>query len=185
MKIKYPLLRIDNLLDQLQGFKVFSSLDLTSGYHQIRITPEDVPKTAFSAPFGHYKFKVLSFGLTNAPATFQAVINDIFRPYIGKFVLGYLDDSLIFNKSAEEHAEHLRLVLQRLREHELYAKHSKSLLKQPELEFLGHVVGCDGIKTDPRKTAVVRDWTVPQYLSERRFFLGRTNLLSQIHTGLC
>ncbi len=122
---KYPLPRIDDLLDQLQGSKVFSSLDLTSGYHPIRISPEDVPKTAFSTPFGHYEFKVLSLGLTNAPATFQTVMNDIFRPYVGKFVLEYLDDILVFSKSPEEHAGHLRLLLQCLREHELYAKPAK------------------------------------------------------------
>ena len=124
MKNKCP---IYDLLDQVQGSKVFSLLDLTSGYHQIRITLEDVPKTAFSTPFGHFEFKVLSFGLTNAPATFQAVMNVIVRPYVGKFVLVYLDDILVFSKSAEEHAEHLRLVLQLLREHELYAKRSKCL----------------------------------------------------------
>ena len=112
VKHKYPLPRIDDLLDQLQGLKVFSSLDLTSGYHQIRITPapEDVPRTAFSTPFGHYEFKVLPFGLTNAPATFQAVMKDIFRPYIGKFVLVCLDDILVFSKSPAEHAEQLRIV---------------------------------------------------------------------------
>ena len=134
--------------------KVFSSLGLTSGCHQIRMTLEDVPKTAFTTPFGHYEFKVLSFGLTNAPATFQAVMNDIFRPYIGNFVLVYLDDILVVSKSAVEHAEHLRLVLRRLREHELYAKRSKCLFNQPQLECFGHVVGCAGIKVDPKKTAV-------------------------------
>ena len=162
VKNKYPLPRIDDLLDQLQGAKVFSSLDLTSGYHQIRISPEDVTKTAFTTPFGHYEFKVLPFGLTNAPATFQAVMNDIFRPFIGKFCLVYLDDILVFSKSPEAHTEHLRLVLQRLREHELSAKRPKCFFNQPELECLGHIVGCEGIKVDPKKTAVVRDWTVPQ-----------------------
>ena len=99
VKTKYPLPRIDDLLDQLQGSKVFSSLDLTIGYHQIRIRPEDVPKTAFSTPFGHYEFKAPSFGLTNAPATFQAVMNDIFRPYIGKFVLVYLACACVLDRS--------------------------------------------------------------------------------------
>ena len=103
--------------------------------------PEAVPKTAFSTPFGHYEFKVLSFGLTNAPAIFQAVMNDIFR-----LVIVYLDDILVFSKSPEEHAEHLQLVLARLREHELYAKRAKCEFNQPELEFQGHIVGCKGIK---------------------------------------
>jgi len=145
----------------LQGSKVFSSLELTSSYHQIRMLPEAV-KTAFSTPFGHYEFKVLSFGLTNAPATFQAVMNDIFGPYIGKFVLVYLGDILVFSKSPEEHAEHLRLVLQLLLEHELYTKRAKCTCNEPELEFLGHIVGSEEIKVDPKKTAVVRDWAVPQ-----------------------
>jgi len=183
VKNKYPLPRVDDLLDQLQGSRVFSSLDLTSGYHQIRISPEDVPKTAFSTPFGHYEFKVLSFGLTNAPATFQAVMNDIFRPYIGKFVLVYLDDILVFSKSPEEHVQHLQLVLQRLRDHDLYAKSAKCSFNQPELEFLGHVVGSDGIKVDPKKTAVVRDWAVPQNISELRSFLGLTNYFRRFVQG--
>ena len=163
MKNKCPIPRIYDLLDQLQGSEMISLLDLTSGYHQIRITLEDVPKTAFSTPFGHYEFKVLSFGLTNAPATFQAVMNVIVRPYVGKFVLVYLDDILVFSKSAEEHAEHLQLVLQLLREHEL-CKAFKVSVHQPELEFLGRIVGCQGMKIDPKKTAA--DWAVPLNVSE-------------------
>ena len=127
--------------------------------------PEDVPKTAFSTPFGHYDFKVLSFGLTMHLQPVKLVMNDIFRLYIGKSVLVYRDGILVFSKSAEEHAEHLRMVLQRLREHELYAKRSTCFFNQSELEFLGHVVGCKGIKVDPKKTAVVRDWAVPQKMS--------------------
>ena len=172
---KYPLPRIDDLLDQLQGAKVFSSLDLTSGYHQIRILPEDVTKTAFTTPFGHYEFKVLPFGLTDAPAAFQAVMIDIFRLFIGKFCLVYLDDIPVFSKSPEEHAERLRLVLQRLREHELFAKRPKCSFNQPEIKFLGHIGGCEGIRVDPKKTAVVRVWTVPQNVSELHSFLGLTN----------
>ena len=141
VKNKYSLPRIDDLLDLLQGSKVFPSLALTSGYHQLRVWPEDGLKTAISTPFGHYEFKVLSFGLTNAPAIFQAVMNDIFR-----LVIVYLDDILVFSKSPEEHAEHLQLVLARLREHELYAKRAKCEFNQPELEFQGHIVGCKGIK---------------------------------------
>ena len=159
----------------LQGATVFSSLKLTSGYHQIRITPGDVPMTAFNTPFGHYEFKVLNFGLTNAPATFQAVMNDIFTPYLGKVVLVYSDDILVFSRSREEHAEHLRLVLQLLREHSLYAQRPKCHLNAPELEFLGHVVGADGIRVGPKKTAVVTEWAAPQNVSELCSFLGLTN----------
>ncbi len=173
VKNKYPIPRFDDPLSQLQGATVFLSLELTSGYHQIR--PEDVPKTAFNTPFGQYKFKVLRLGLTNAPATFQAVMNDIFRPYLGKFLLVYLDDILVFSKSPEEHAEHLRLVLQLLREHSLYALRPKCHLNAPELEFLGHVVGADGIGVDPKNTAVVTEWAVPQSVSELRSLLGLTN----------
>lgn len=182
-KNKYPLPRMDDLLDLLQGSKVFSSLDLASGYHQIRIMPEDVLKTAFSTPFGHYEFKVLPFVLTNAPATFQAVMNDICRPYIGKFVLVYLDDILVFRNSHEEHAEHLRKVLQSLRDNGLYAKPAKCSFNQPELEFLGHVVGAEGIKVDPMKTAVVRDWAEPKSVSDIRSLLGLTNYFCRFVQG--
>ena len=128
VKNRYPLPRIDDLLDSSQGAQVFSSLDLMSGYHQIRIRPEDIPKTAFRTPIGLFEWKVLSFGLINAPATFQAVMNDVFRNVIGKFVLVYLDDILIYSKTMEEHAEHLHNVLQILRDQHLYAKMSNAPL---------------------------------------------------------
>ena len=145
IKNKYRCPRIDDLLDQLHGASVFSSLDLQSGYHQIRIKDEDVPKTAFRTPLGHYQFRVLSFGLTNAPATFQAVMNSIFRKHLGKFVLVYLDDILIFSKNPEEHAQHLRIVLDIIRQHKLYAKMPKCEFNKPELQFLGHIVGGQGV----------------------------------------
>ena len=175
IKNRYPLPRIDDLLDGATGATVFSSLDLMSGYHQIRIQPDDIPKTAFRTPFGLFQWKVLSFGLTNAPATFQAVMNDIFRPLIHKCVLVYLDDILVYSKTMEEHAEHLRQVLQILRDQDFYAKLSKCSFAQSELEFLGHILGKDGLRVDPRKTAAVESWPTPTDISQVRSFLGLAN----------
>ena len=125
VKNKYPLPRTDELMDRLVGAKCFSKLDLLSGYHQVRIADKDIPKTAFRTRYGHYEFKVLPFGLTNAPATFMRLMNDIFRPYLDKFVIVFLDDILIFSRTPEEHEQHLRQVLTLLRQHRLYAKLSK------------------------------------------------------------
>jgi hypothetical protein len=155
IKNRYPLPRIDNLLDKIGGATHFSSIDLRSGYHQIRITDEDVSKTAFRTPFGHYQFKVLSFGLTNAPATFQRVMNDVFGQSVGDFVVVYLDDILIYSKSAEEHEAYLRKVLETLRRHKFYANKKKCEFWKSEIPFLGHIVGKDGIKVDPVKVAAV------------------------------
>lgn len=155
IKNRYPLPRIDDLLDKITGASYFTSLDLTAGYHQIRITNEDIPKTAFRTPFGHFQFKVLTFGLTNAPATFQAVMNDIFRPYLDDFVAVYLDDILIYSKSAEEHERHLRLVLDSLRKEKFYVALPKCEFAKQEIKFLGHIVGADGIKVNPEKVAAV------------------------------
>ena len=175
IKNRYPLPRIDDLLDQLNGATVFSGLDLTSGYHQIRISDEDVPKTAFRTPLGHFQWKVLSFGLTNAPATFQAAMNRMMAPYIGKFVLVYLDDILVYSKTAEEHARHLELVLAKLREHRFFANRAKCSFNKPELEFLGHIVGREGVRVDPKKVQVVRDWIPPKDAHGVRRFLGLSN----------
>jgi transposase InsO family protein len=172
---RYPLPRIDELLDQLAHCTVFSSLDLESGYHQIRIAPEDVDKTAFTTPFGHYQFRVLCFGLTNAPATFQRVMNRIFGPYLGKFVLVYLDDILVMSRTPEEHARHLRLVLGLLRQHQLYAKLSKCEFGKARVKFLGHVVGGGTVSVDPTKVAALRDWPLPRNMTELRGFLGLAN----------
>ncbi|KAJ9530472.1 hypothetical protein QJQ45_012446 [Haematococcus lacustris] len=150
---RYPMPRIEDLFDKLSGAKVFSSIDLQSGYHQIRITPEDIPKTAFRTPFGHYEYLVLCFGLTNAPATFQAEMNRIFADYINDFVVVYLDDILIYSKSAADHAKHLELVLKRLREHELYAKLKKCDFNKPEVNFLGHVVCAEEFAVNNAKQA--------------------------------
>ena len=149
VKDKYPLSCIDDLLDRLQGASVFSPLDLQSGYHQIYIPTEDVPKTAFRTPQGLFEFRVLSFGLTNAPAAFQREMNRIFSHL--DFVLVYLDDILVFSRNAEQHAEHLKQVLQLLKTEKLYAKLSKCSFFQPLLKFLGYVVSAEGIHMNPEK----------------------------------
>ncbi|XP_019236698.1 PREDICTED: uncharacterized protein LOC109216929, partial [Nicotiana attenuata] len=125
IKNKYPLPRIDDLFDQLQGAKVFSKIDLRSGYHQLRIRASDVPKTAFRTRYGHYEFLVMSFGLTNAPAAFMELMNRVFRPYLDMFVIVFIDDILVYSRSQEEHEQHLRVVLQTLKDSQLYAKFSK------------------------------------------------------------
>ena len=182
-KNKYPIPRIDELLDQLQGAQCFSLVDLTAGYHQIRIAEEDVEKTAFRTPYGLYQFKVLSFGLTNAPSCFQNVMNKIFSDMIGKTVLIYLDDILIFSKSKREHEEHLRRVLGRLRKHQLYAKLSKCSFFQQQLKYLGHVVTHDGVKVDPDKVAAVATWEEPTNVPELRKFLGFANYFRKFLKG--
>ncbi|XP_019257272.1 PREDICTED: uncharacterized protein LOC109235561 [Nicotiana attenuata] len=125
VKNKYPLPRIEDLFDQLQGARVFSKVDLRSGYHQLKIRDSDIMKTAFRTRYGHYEFLVMSFGLTNAPAAFMHLMNSVFRPYLDSFVIVFIDDILVYSRSQEEHAQHLRVVLQSLREEKLYAKFSK------------------------------------------------------------
>ena len=122
---QYPLPRIDDLFDQLQGARVFSKIDLRSGYHQLKIRSEDVPKTVFKTRYGHYEFLVMPFGLTNAPTVFMDLMNKIFHPYLDQFVIVFIDDILIYSGSKEDHEKHLRVVLQILRENQLYAKFSK------------------------------------------------------------
>ena len=148
---RYPLPRIGDLLDKLHDCTIFSSRDLQSGYHQIRIKDEDKPKTAMMSPMGQFQFKVLCFGLTNAPAIFQRAMNKIFSEHIGKFVLVYLDEILVMSCTPEEHEQHLRLVLQILRENGLKAKLSKCEFNKAELHFFGHAIGKDGVAVDPQR----------------------------------
>ena len=176
IKNRYPLPRIDELLDRLQGAKYFSKLDLQSGYHQIRIAEDDgsIQRTAFRTRYGHYEWLVLPFGLTNAPATFQQLMNDILRPYLDQFVIVYLDDISIYSKTKEEHLEHLDEVLTILEQHRLFVGLDKCSFGVQEMEFLGHVVGTDGVKVDPKKVQAVKDWPTPKDVKEVRSFLGLT-----------
>jgi hypothetical protein len=156
IKNKYPLPRIDILFDQLTGARVFSKIDLRSGYHQICIRPEDIPKTAFTTRYGLIEYLVMSFGLTNAPAHFTYLMNSVFMPELDKFVVVFIDDILIYSKNEEEHAQHLWIVLTRLREHQLYAKFSKCEFWLEEIQFLGHVLSAKGIAVCGGTSQVIR-----------------------------
>ncbi|KAL4034958.1 hypothetical protein IC575_003632 [Cucumis melo] len=172
VKNRYPLPRIDDLFDQLQGATVFSKIDLRSGYHQLRIKDGDVPKTTFRSRYGHYAFVVMSFGLTNAPAVFMDLMNRVFREFLDTFVIVFIDDILIYSKTEAEHEEHLRIVLQTLRNNKLYAKFSKCEFWLKQVSFLGHVVSKAGVSVDPAKIEAVTGWTRPSTVSEVRSFLG-------------
>eukprot|EP00873_Tetraselmis_striata_P038562 jgi/Tetstr1/458826/TSEL_045209.t1 len=171
-KDRTPLPRIDELLDSLHGATTFSTLDLYKGYHQVQIKPEDIHKTAFRTHYGLYEYCVLPFGLTNAPARFQTMMNRILSPYLGKFCVVYLDDVLIYSKTAQEHLEHIRLVLRELQRHHLHIKLSKCSFGRTSVEFLGHIVEAGQIKMDPRKVEAVQQWPVPKTVKDVRGFLG-------------
>ncbi|CAJ2644784.1 unnamed protein product [Trifolium pratense] len=172
IKNRYPLPRIDDLMDQLKDASVFSKIDLKSGYHQIRVRDEDVQKTAFRTRYGHYEFLVMPFGVTNAPAIFMDYMNRIFHPFLDKFVVVFIDDILVFSKSEEEHEEHLRLVLQVLRDNKLYANPSKCEFWMEKVNFLGHVISKEGIAVDPAKIDTVLSWKQPQTVTDIRCFVG-------------
>jgi hypothetical protein len=172
IKNKYPLPRIDILFDQLVGAKVFSKIDLRSGYHQIKIKPSDIPKTAFFTRYGLYEYLVMSFGPTNAPAYFMYLMNSVFMPELDKFIVVFIDDILIYFKNLEDHARHLHIILQRLREHHLYAKFSKCEFWLDTVKFLGHTISSDDISVDPSKVHEVMDWKPPTSVHQIRSFLG-------------
>ena len=171
----YPLPLIDELFDRLRDAKYFSKLDLRSGYHQLRVAPVDVHKTAFRTPLGSFEFMVLPFGLTNAPSAFMRMMDSVFPPHSSPFVATYIDDVLIFSKTLEEHRAHLRHVLQTLRDRKLFAKRSKCMFAAKEVEFLGHIVSGEGIRADSSKLDVVRDWPTPKTVKQLQSFLGMVN----------
>ncbi|GJU74570.1 hypothetical protein Tco_1265975 [Tanacetum coccineum] len=172
VKNRYPLPRIDDLFDQLQGSSIYSKIDLRSGYHQLRVREEDIPKTAFRTRYGHYEFQVMPFGLTNAPAVFMDLMNRVCKPYLDKFVIVFIDDILIYSRNEKEHEEHLKTILELLKKEELYAKFSKCEFWINTVKFLGHVIDSSGIHVDPAKVEAVKNWASPTTPSEIRQFLG-------------
>nr|GEV45443.1 putative reverse transcriptase domain-containing protein [Tanacetum cinerariifolium] len=172
VKNRNPLPRIDDLFDQLQGSRVYSKIDLRSGYHQLRVREEDISKTMFRRCYGHYEFQVMPFGLTNAPAVFMDLMNRVCKPYLDKFVIVFIDDILICSKSKEEHAEHLKSILKLLKKEELYAKFSKCKFWLSKVQFLGHVIDSEGIHMGPAKIKSIKDWASPKSPTKIHQFLG-------------
>ncbi|XP_060182215.1 uncharacterized protein LOC132611867 [Lycium barbarum] len=166
---RYPLPRIDDLFDQLKGARLFSKIDLRSGYYQLRVSEQDVPKIAFRTRYGHYEFLVMPFGLTNAPAAFMDLMNRVFKPYLYQFLVVFIDDILIYSKNSEDHKKHLRIILQ---DKKLYAKLSRCEFWLGEVDFLGHIVSAEGVKVDPSKIQAIVEWKQPKSPTEVRSFLG-------------
>jgi hypothetical protein len=172
IKNKYPLPRIDDLFEKLRGDTIFSKIDLRYGYHQVRIKEEDIHKTTFRTRYGHYEFVVVPFGLTNAPTTFMCLMNNVLSKFLDRFVLVFIDDIPIYSKNKEEHEEHLKLVLQVLRENQLCAKFSKCDVFQKQVHYLGHVISKEVVAVDPNNIKAIMDWHIPKDVSNIRSFMG-------------
>ena len=172
IKNRYPLSRIDDLFDQLRGARVYSNIDLCVCYDQLRVREANILKTMFWTRYGHFEFTVMPFGLTNAPTTFMDLMHWVFQPYLDQFVVVFVDDILIYSKSKEEHEDHLRIVLQALRVHQLYVKFSKCEFWLTEVKFLGHVVLASSVLVNPEKVEAVMSWERPKSVFEICSFLG-------------
>ncbi|GKB09575.1 putative reverse transcriptase domain-containing protein [Tanacetum coccineum] len=149
-------------------YSVYSKIDLRSGYHQLRVREDDIPKTAFRTRYGHYEFQAMPFGLTNAPAVFMDLINRVCKPYSDKFMIVFIDDILIYSKNKEEHEEHLKIILELLKKEELYAKFSKCEFWLSKVQFLRHTIDSEGIHVDPAKIESIKDWASPKTPTEIR-----------------
>jgi hypothetical protein len=172
VKNKYPLPRIEDLFDQMRGARVFSKIELRPGYHQMKIRPSDISKTDFSTRYELYEFTIMSFGLTNAPAYFMNLMNKVFMEYLDIFVVVFIDNILIYSKSESDHEEHLRLVLQKLRDNQLYAKYSKCEYWIGGVPILGHTISNGGTSVDPAKVKEIMAWSVPTIVTEIQSILG-------------
>jgi hypothetical protein len=172
VKDAFPIPVVDELLDELHGAKFFTKLDLRSGYHQVRMGPADINKTTFRTHDGFYEFLVMPFGLCNAPVTFQALMNDVLRPFLRRFVLVFFDDILIYSASWADHLRYLRVVLTVMQQHLLFAKRSKCTFGERSITYLGHVIYDAGVSMDPAKVQAVADWPKPRSAWAVRGFLG-------------
>ncbi|GJR53795.1 putative nucleotidyltransferase, ribonuclease H [Tanacetum coccineum] len=172
VKNRYPLPKINDLFDQLQGSSMYYKIDLRSGYHQLRIKEEDIPNTSFRTRYGHFEFQVMPFGLTNAPAVFMDLMNRVCKPYLDKFVIVFIDDILVYSKDKEEHGKHLKIILELLTKERLYTKFSKCDFWLDLVQFLGHVIDRNGVHVDPAKIEAIKNWDAPTTPMEVRQFLG-------------
>src|SRR3954467_11121149 len=183
IKNRFPIPLIDDLTDRLFGAKVFTKIDLRWGYNQVRIHQDDIEKAAFCTRYGHYQYKVMPFGLMNAPATFQALVQDILRPLLDSCVIVYIDDILIYSRNDQEHVQHIRQVLEILRKHKMYGNMAKCEFFKESVEYLGHVISSKGIATDPKKVEAVKQWPVPTNIKEVQSFLGLCNYYRRFIEG--